>query len=159
MNLVAWRIFHKRMPTKMNLDKRGIPLISLDCPLCNLYNEDETHLFRDCEVAKRTLKEICRWWGIPTSFCQEQPLLFGWGEALNLKYGKLKAFMGILFTFFWIIWKSRNGKVFSPLSQEKEALIFSQIQAQSFFWLNQRSGNQDFNRRWSNWCCSPESCF
>ncbi|GKD07621.1 RNA-directed DNA polymerase, eukaryota, reverse transcriptase zinc-binding domain protein, partial [Tanacetum coccineum] len=51
VNILSWRIGQKRLPTRLNLDHRGIDLDSLLCPFCNEDQESELHLFGACEVA------------------------------------------------------------------------------------------------------------
>ncbi|GJU73340.1 RNA-directed DNA polymerase, eukaryota, reverse transcriptase zinc-binding domain protein [Tanacetum coccineum] len=41
-------------PTRLNLDKRGIDLDSVLCPICNDNSESEDHIFVECCIAKST---------------------------------------------------------------------------------------------------------
>ena len=63
VNVLAWRVFHGRLPTKSNLEKRGLPLVSTSCPLCSNEVEDEKHLFIECNISRKVLLDICSWWG------------------------------------------------------------------------------------------------
>ncbi|GKD88941.1 RNA-directed DNA polymerase, eukaryota, reverse transcriptase zinc-binding domain protein [Tanacetum coccineum] len=51
VNILSWRIGQKRLPTRLNLDHRGIDLDSLLCPCCNEDQESEVYSFSACEVA------------------------------------------------------------------------------------------------------------
>ncbi|GJU73336.1 RNA-directed DNA polymerase, eukaryota, reverse transcriptase zinc-binding domain protein [Tanacetum coccineum] len=58
VNISSWRIFHRRLPTRLNLDKRGIDLDSVLCPICNDNPELEDHIFVECCIAKSTWFEF-----------------------------------------------------------------------------------------------------
>ncbi|PRQ22557.1 putative ribonuclease H-like domain, reverse transcriptase zinc-binding domain-containing protein [Rosa chinensis] len=50
--MLAWRLFHNRIPTDEQLQKRGIPTVSV-CQLCSFrFVEDSTHLFVSCSFAQ-----------------------------------------------------------------------------------------------------------
>jgi len=48
---LVWRILRGKLPTSMNLSRRGVILSSLLCPLCNQAEETIQHLFVECEIA------------------------------------------------------------------------------------------------------------
>ncbi|KAJ9559800.1 hypothetical protein OSB04_004960 [Centaurea solstitialis] len=115
-----------KLPTKLNLEKHGVSLVSLSCPFCNSFDENEDHIFRDCAFSNSILKE-------------ETTRRFS---------------MGVLYTFFWVIWKARNNKVFSDSSLRKENCLIAEIQALSFYWIKHRGRMWDAIQ-WSSWCCDP----
>nr|GEX22654.1 RNA-directed DNA polymerase, eukaryota, reverse transcriptase zinc-binding domain protein [Tanacetum cinerariifolium] len=51
-----------RLPTRYNLDARGIDLDSTGRPVCDGCVETSQHLFIDCTVARGLWKMISRWW-------------------------------------------------------------------------------------------------
>ncbi|PWA61100.1 hypothetical protein CTI12_AA376090 [Artemisia annua] len=53
-----------RLPTRSNLDARGIDIDSLRCPVCNDAIESTTHLFVECTVAADIWSRIKDWWGL-----------------------------------------------------------------------------------------------
>nr|GEV12490.1 RNA-directed DNA polymerase, eukaryota, reverse transcriptase zinc-binding domain protein [Tanacetum cinerariifolium] len=53
-----------RLPTRHNLDLRGIDLDSTLCPVCNEAVETDQHLFLDCDIAQHLWKLIIKWWGL-----------------------------------------------------------------------------------------------
>ncbi|GKA88353.1 RNA-directed DNA polymerase, eukaryota, reverse transcriptase zinc-binding domain protein [Tanacetum coccineum] len=53
-NILTWRIVNLRLPTRVNLDYRGIDLDSIRCPICDAAIETENHLFTECELSKST---------------------------------------------------------------------------------------------------------
>ena len=59
VNVPTWKVFQGRLPTKSNLGKRGLPLVSTCCPLCSFEVEDENHLFIGCNISRKMLLDIC----------------------------------------------------------------------------------------------------
>ncbi|GJT72751.1 RNA-directed DNA polymerase, eukaryota, reverse transcriptase zinc-binding domain protein [Tanacetum coccineum] len=51
VNILTWRVINRRIPTRTNLDRRGIDLDSVHCPLCDEDLESEDHIFVSCEIA------------------------------------------------------------------------------------------------------------
>ncbi|XP_024177848.1 uncharacterized protein LOC112183741 [Rosa chinensis] len=52
LSLLAWRLSYDKLPTDVQLQKRGIPTVSV-CQLCTFgYIEDSTHLFVTCSFAQ-----------------------------------------------------------------------------------------------------------
>ncbi|GJW14260.1 reverse transcriptase domain-containing protein [Tanacetum coccineum] len=51
VNILVWRIMNKRVPTRVNLDKRGIDRDFVRCPLCDEDIETEDHLFASYDAA------------------------------------------------------------------------------------------------------------
>ncbi|GKC27975.1 RNA-directed DNA polymerase, eukaryota, reverse transcriptase zinc-binding domain protein [Tanacetum coccineum] len=58
VNISSWRIKKQRLPTRLNLDKRGVDLHSVRCPICDDDLESENHIFVECIVAKDTWSAI-----------------------------------------------------------------------------------------------------
>ncbi|GJZ45079.1 RNA-directed DNA polymerase, eukaryota, reverse transcriptase zinc-binding domain protein [Tanacetum coccineum] len=54
VNISTWTIKNRRLPTRLNLDKRGVDLHSIRCPICDDDIESENHLFVECIAAKDT---------------------------------------------------------------------------------------------------------
>ncbi|GJX73455.1 RNA-directed DNA polymerase, eukaryota, reverse transcriptase zinc-binding domain protein [Tanacetum coccineum] len=52
INILAWRIQSYRLPTRANINKRGIDLHSILCPFCGEQIEDENHLFALCPFSR-----------------------------------------------------------------------------------------------------------
>ncbi|GKB28536.1 zinc finger, CCHC-type containing protein, partial [Tanacetum coccineum] len=54
----------RRLPSRVNLSRRGVLLDSHLCPLCNAAMEDVQHVFFRCDVARVVLRKICHWWDL-----------------------------------------------------------------------------------------------
>ncbi|GKE41515.1 ribosomal protein L7Ae/L30e/S12e/Gadd45, partial [Tanacetum coccineum] len=55
VNVFSWRARRDRLPTRVNLSRRGVLLDSHMCPLCNAAMEDVQHVFFRCDVARVVL--------------------------------------------------------------------------------------------------------
>ncbi|GKA04803.1 RNA-directed DNA polymerase, eukaryota [Tanacetum coccineum] len=51
INVFAWKVFLDRLPTRSNLQHRGVLVSDLLCPLCSSAQEDSSHLFFSCRLA------------------------------------------------------------------------------------------------------------
>ncbi|GKA66100.1 RNA-directed DNA polymerase, eukaryota, reverse transcriptase zinc-binding domain protein [Tanacetum coccineum] len=69
VNVFLWRLFLNKLPSRVNLDKKGIDLDSLLCPVCNEDVETVNHLFFSCDMAKDLWSLLARWWGLDIPVC------------------------------------------------------------------------------------------
>ncbi|GJS44955.1 RNA-directed DNA polymerase, eukaryota [Tanacetum coccineum] len=51
INVFAWKVFLDRLPTRSNLQHRGVLVSDLLCSLCSSAQEDSSHLFFSCRLA------------------------------------------------------------------------------------------------------------
>ncbi|PWA65521.1 reverse transcriptase domain, Reverse transcriptase zinc-binding domain protein [Artemisia annua] len=61
INIHSWRLRKDRLPTRLNLDARGIDIDSLCCPVCNDAIESTPHLFVECTIAADIWARIKDW--------------------------------------------------------------------------------------------------
>ncbi|PWA60765.1 hypothetical protein CTI12_AA382310 [Artemisia annua] len=64
INIHSWRFSIDRLPTKFNLDARGIDLDTVRCPICDEDIETSQNLFLDCIIAKSLFSMVSSWWAI-----------------------------------------------------------------------------------------------
>jgi len=57
----TWRILLDRLPTRLNLARRGVQLVNLLCPLCLDGDESTDHLFNTCRVVQQVWDQCDRW--------------------------------------------------------------------------------------------------
>jgi len=60
----AWRVLCNVIPTKDNLLRRGLLLMSDRCPLCGVEEELVRHLFFECRISWRIWGMCLKWLGI-----------------------------------------------------------------------------------------------
>ncbi|GKV48319.1 hypothetical protein SLEP1_g55143 [Rubroshorea leprosula] len=60
-----WQLVLDKIPTKANLIRRGIikDVTETKCALCNEEEENATHLFLKCKIARWVWKACSKWWG------------------------------------------------------------------------------------------------
>nr|GEW96652.1 RNA-directed DNA polymerase, eukaryota [Tanacetum cinerariifolium] len=64
INVFAWRARRDCLPTRSNLIRRGVPLVSANFPLCQTSEEDIQHVLFQCDWAQIVLRKIFRWWDL-----------------------------------------------------------------------------------------------
>ncbi|GJT36303.1 ribonuclease H-like domain-containing protein [Tanacetum coccineum] len=64
INVFAWRVRLDRLPTRINLIRRGVVLESPLCPMCGLIPKDIHHVIFRCDIAQAVFSRICRWWDL-----------------------------------------------------------------------------------------------
>ncbi|XP_071718260.1 uncharacterized protein [Rutidosis leptorrhynchoides] len=60
--LFVWRAMHNRLPTRVELDKRGIDLGSIRCPVCDDALETVEHSLIHCKEAGGIWFRVIAWW-------------------------------------------------------------------------------------------------
>ncbi|GKF04220.1 reverse transcriptase domain, reverse transcriptase zinc-binding domain protein, partial [Tanacetum coccineum] len=146
------RLSNNRLPTRINLDVRGIDLHSVRCPICDEDVETPQHLFIDCIVASRLWSMVANWWRID-DYPKDLPNLITWGDTANLQ--PLKAcFDAIIQTTLWVILRFRNRICFDAKPLRKDTLV-DEIKNLSHLWINHRNGN--FNPNWIEWTIDPKN--
>ncbi|GKA26803.1 RNA-directed DNA polymerase, eukaryota, reverse transcriptase zinc-binding domain protein [Tanacetum coccineum] len=126
-----------RMETRSNLDKSGVDLDSVRCPLCDDGIEKEDHIFVYCKITKELWLDVLKWWGIPNvSFLILQDLVH-LVDHIPLGEKFTKFFDVVVQTTIWSIWRYRNNVIFSSKKPSKD-LIFNDIKMYSFNWIVNR---------------------
>nr|GEX23399.1 RNA-directed DNA polymerase, eukaryota [Tanacetum cinerariifolium] len=64
VNVLAWKISMDRLPTRVNLHRRGVQVSLISCPICCEAFENLDHLLFCCDLAKDIARSICNWWGL-----------------------------------------------------------------------------------------------
>jgi len=48
---MAWRVLLERLPTRVNLSRRGVTVSTSNCALCHGWEESNQHLFLECKIS------------------------------------------------------------------------------------------------------------
>ncbi|GJU62373.1 RNA-directed DNA polymerase, eukaryota [Tanacetum coccineum] len=151
VNVFAWKLHLDRLPTRSNLLKRGIQVQSSLCPICNVLQEDTSHLFFSCDVALDISRLICRWWNVSWSPVDSYSGWLEWFNSIRLG-SKLKGILeGVFYVSWWCLWNFRNQLLFASKKPRKETL-FDDVVSRSFIWSNSRC-NLKFT--WDCWLQHP----
>ncbi|GKC94156.1 RNA-directed DNA polymerase, eukaryota [Tanacetum coccineum] len=137
VNIFVWRARRDCLPTRSNLEHRGVDLVSSNCPICHDFNEDIKHILFRCDLAQCVLRRVCRWWNLDpqewSSFLEWQT----WFLSLRLA-SKNKDFLeGVFYVAWWSIWRFRNHCVFED-RPPRRSTIFDDIVLHSFNWCHSR---------------------
>nr|KAJ0224599.1 hypothetical protein LSAT_V11C100034420 [Lactuca sativa] len=65
VNYFIWRAKLYRLPTARALTRRGIQIMSVLCPYCELEEEDTAHVLFRCPMASKVWEYVCHWCNIP----------------------------------------------------------------------------------------------
>nr|XP_043630064.1 uncharacterized protein LOC122601363 [Erigeron canadensis] len=152
VNIHAWRVLLNKIPTRSNLVSKGIDIPSSLCPVCAQYVECCDHIFGTCDIANKVWSLISKWLQISplTSSGPTETLMLI--DSMRISMEKKRIIELVLFCGWWLIWKHRNDKVFSPGVQRKE-LFFDFIIAQSYFWYANRCKKNRLS--WMEWLNNP----
>ncbi|GKC54339.1 RNA-directed DNA polymerase, eukaryota, partial [Tanacetum coccineum] len=116
------RLLLNKLPSRVNLDRKGIDVVSILCPICQEDVETANHIFFTCEMAKELWALMARWWELDILFCANISEWFDWLNSLHLS-NKAQLFLdGVGGTLLWSIWSFRNRLVFSNPSPKKAEL-------------------------------------
>ncbi|XP_022019238.1 uncharacterized protein LOC110919272 [Helianthus annuus] len=150
--ILAWRIGLDRIPTKMNLIKRGMALDSLDCPMCDAGQESTLHLFTGCIFSTEVWARLEAWCRLPPT------MLFEVADLVRLTVDQSKSkkegriIQSIMYTAMWVLWNERNDRIFNN-KPRREKEVFENIKFLSFFWIRNRSRHKSVD--WNKWCNYP----
>ena len=75
----------------MNLDRKGIEVDSLLCPMCHEDIETVNHTFFNCEFAKDLWSHLAKWWNLDIPFCSNIEDWFVW-----LDHARINAYIRLV---------------------------------------------------------------
>ncbi|KAK2393020.1 hypothetical protein QL285_055002 [Trifolium repens] len=132
----SWQLLLHRLPTLVNLARRGVGGGGVDahCVLCPMELEHEIHLFGGCAFASTLWSKVFSWIGWIDLVPRDPILIFG---KFNVRRGngkRLKGLSAIWHAVVWAIWKTRNDLIFNekvPVMEE----VFQGVILHSWKWL------------------------
>ncbi|GKC37449.1 RNA-directed DNA polymerase, eukaryota [Tanacetum coccineum] len=152
VNILVWRISLDRLPTRINLIKRGIDVPSLLCPSCGNQIEDVSHIFVTCEVTFCIWDRVFRWLDTSRPVFSNIEDIFTWIDSLTIRLNRRKVLDAILVTVLWVIWRYWNNKIFGLVKMNRSN-IFDDVISIVFEWCSSRS--KDFSKNWTLWLQNP----
>jgi len=145
----------EKLPTRLNLEKRGVVVLSNLCPLYNKFEEIAQHVLISCEVAQKVWDNCDRWFEI--SYVKHQTIinhfqrfsLSGFSKKVNLVW------KGMWVALVWEIWMHRNRIVFnSGVVDDVEIFTLAKLKA----WSWNRFRWQMVHYFVSDWFLYPTLC-
>ncbi|GKE13178.1 RNA-directed DNA polymerase, eukaryota, reverse transcriptase zinc-binding domain protein, partial [Tanacetum coccineum] len=61
VNVFLWRLMLNKLPTRVNLDRKGVDVSSILCPICSEDVEYANHIYFSCEMAKDLWALFAKW--------------------------------------------------------------------------------------------------
>ncbi|GJY26291.1 RNA-directed DNA polymerase, eukaryota [Tanacetum coccineum] len=151
INVFAWKVFLDRLPTRSNLQHRGVLVSDLLCPLCSSAQEDSSHLFFSCRLATDIVRLVCRWWNLSWTPLGSYADWLNWFNSIRLSSKVKDLLEGVLYITWWSVWMFHNQFLFSSKAPRKD-VIFDDIVSCSFTWCLSRC-NCTFS--WDSWLQHP----
>ncbi|CAH1413633.1 unnamed protein product [Lactuca virosa] len=62
INIFIWRVRPGRLFTRLNLPRTGVNIPNTFCLLCNAFDENEVHIFKNCSKTLKIQVHIQTWW-------------------------------------------------------------------------------------------------
>ncbi|GKE12104.1 RNA-directed DNA polymerase, eukaryota, reverse transcriptase zinc-binding domain protein, partial [Tanacetum coccineum] len=152
INVFLWRLYLNKLPSKVNLDRKGVEVGSILCPSCLLDVETVNHIFFNCEMAKDLWSLLAKWWELDIPVCANISDWFDWLEEVRVNAKARSILEGVGGTLMWSIWNFRNHLIFSN-PPPKKATIWDFIVSHSFLWFSAR--NPKFKISWIRWLKNP----
>ncbi|GKA39865.1 RNA-directed DNA polymerase, eukaryota, reverse transcriptase zinc-binding domain protein [Tanacetum coccineum] len=137
-----------KLPSRVNLDRRGIDVQSILCPICNDDVETVNHIFFTCSMALDLWALLAKWWELDFPLCANMSDWISWLDNSSLSFKVRVILEGVGGTLLWSIWSFRNKLVFCS-SPPKKAWIWDYVVSQSFMWISSR--NSKFKISWLDW--------
>ncbi|GJS96189.1 RNA-directed DNA polymerase, eukaryota, reverse transcriptase zinc-binding domain protein [Tanacetum coccineum] len=148
VNVFLWRLKLNRLPTRVNLDRKGIDIGSILCPICHDDIETANHIFFNCGMAQDLWALLAKWWGLDIPLCVNISEWFDWLEVSRIPSKACSFLDGVGGTLLWTIWNYRNRLLFSSSPPKKSVLMDSRV-SQSFLWISSR--NPNLERSWGKY--------
>ncbi|GJX41700.1 RNA-directed DNA polymerase, eukaryota [Tanacetum coccineum] len=103
INVFAWKIFLDRLPTRSNLQHRGVLVSDLLCPPCSSAQEDSSHLFFSCSLVTDIVRLVCRWWNLSWTPLGSYADWLNWFNSIRLSSKVKDLLEGVLYITWWSV--------------------------------------------------------
>ncbi|XP_071731598.1 uncharacterized protein [Rutidosis leptorrhynchoides] len=151
IEIFIWRVLKKRIPVRVELDKRGIDLHSVRCPICDDGLETVDHSLVSCKFASEVWVRIYNWWNMGSCTFSSVESLKGSITQASSSLGK-KIWQGVMWVCAYYLWKNRNMKAFRN-EEWCVPVIVNEIQVKAFEWISCRLRGRNID--WSSWLVNP----
>ncbi|GKC95059.1 RNA-directed DNA polymerase, eukaryota, reverse transcriptase zinc-binding domain protein [Tanacetum coccineum] len=145
-----WRLRLDKLPTLMNMDRKGIDVDSLLCPVCREHVESVNHLFFSCGMARDLWVLLARWCDLDILELYNIAEWLLWIDDCQVSKKARLILEGVVAMMMWSLWNFRNALIFLD-SKPKKAIIWDSIVYQSFVWISSR--NPKFLLSWIVFLC------
>ncbi|XP_071712651.1 uncharacterized protein [Rutidosis leptorrhynchoides] len=152
IGIIVWRARRKKIPTRVELDKHGLDLGTIRCPICDDDIESIDNALFHCKVAKEVWHRVFNWWSIPFPSTLDASNAFQ-GKFLATSSHDVESYwQAVEWVTGYMIWKNRNSATFSNKVATPAAIV-NEIQLLSFEWIRNRSKREKYE--WHIWLSNP----
>lgn len=134
VNILDLRVDHSRIPTRVNLLKRGIGTNPM-CILCGQETKTEEHLFLNCRISWDVWNNLNSWWRtLPDSLTSVTDLMLWKNRTSNTT---LQLQSAIMLVYIWVICGITGIRSPTKIIKSHNDLA-NDIQTISHLWINAR---------------------
>ncbi|GJT74711.1 RNA-directed DNA polymerase, eukaryota [Tanacetum coccineum] len=101
VNVHAWKVKIDRLPTRINISRRGMDIDSILCLSCNAAVESVSHVFFSCHIARDVFRLISNWWDYDYIELSLYEDWFVWLLNLRISSNHKKLIKGVCFISWW----------------------------------------------------------
>ncbi|GJX62019.1 RNA-directed DNA polymerase, eukaryota [Tanacetum coccineum] len=104
LNIFAWKVSLNRLPTRLNLVRRGVLVSPISCPICLAGLEDLDHLLFRCNMAAEVLRAVCKWWNLAWSPLDSYATWLSWFSSIRMLSQLKSVLEGVFYTSWWCMY-------------------------------------------------------
>ncbi|XP_023747217.1 uncharacterized protein LOC111895365 [Lactuca sativa] len=134
VNILFWRLRLNKVNTIVNLDRHGIDIGSVFCPICGNDVDTVNHLLFTCGQAMDLWSLVSRWWEVDMPLFSSISVWLSWLDSTRLSIQIKRCLDAVVNTMFWALWSFQNSFLFAK-DKPRKTVIWDSIQSQSFFGL------------------------
>jgi hypothetical protein len=157
VSMVAWRLLKDRLPTKINLQRRGsLQDAAITCVAGCGYAEMASHLFLHCEVFSSLWQHVRSWIGV--AGVDPQNIRDHFYQFIHVlgHSRKSRSFLQLVWLLcIWLIWTERNNRLFNNIETPVIQLL-EKAKYHSLWWL--KAHNITFVYGSQRWWSDPLLC-
>ncbi|GKC50828.1 RNA-directed DNA polymerase, eukaryota [Tanacetum coccineum] len=152
INIFIWRVLRDRLPSRWNLSRKGVDVVSLSCPVCDCGIETIHHSLWFCSLATTVWNRVLVWLDLPSPNLANIQDLYSWLDDLHISSNRRATLEVICGVVLWSLWNFRNETIFGTVPP-KRSFLFDKIVDCSFRWYSSR--NKLSSISWNNWLRNP----
>ncbi|XP_071688353.1 uncharacterized protein [Rutidosis leptorrhynchoides] len=135
LKIHVWRLLLKRIPVRIKLNKRGIDLHSVRCPICDDDMESLDHSLFKCKVAIDVWFRVYKWWNFSNCATLKDTNIFRGKSPHTSSPIGLKIWKAVEWVCAYFLWKNRNATVYQNKGWSSSVLL-NEFQVKSFEWIS-----------------------
>ncbi|PWA40157.1 reverse transcriptase domain, Reverse transcriptase zinc-binding domain protein [Artemisia annua] len=122
VNIMVWKMIMDRIPTRVNLDARGVDIPFVLCPICEGCSETVNHIFFECSFVTQVYNRFARWWDIHIPGLSSYVQWLEWFDSVRLPRVHKQLLEAAFMSLWWHVWCFRNSCVFGSMSRSCNAV-------------------------------------